>query len=59
MAGLRRWELLGRERLQDCKVFRVTRAMVRSPRSGETHPFYSIDADPWVNVVPVTAAPCP
>ena len=55
MAGLRRWELLGRESLQDCKVFKVTRAMVRSPRTGDAHPFYSIEADPWVNVVPVTA----
>ncbi len=55
MGGLRRWELLGQESLQDCKVFRVTRALVRSPRSGEAHPFYSIAADPWVNVVPVTA----
>lgn len=55
MAGLRRWELLGREPLQDCKVFRVTRALVRSPQSGDAHPFYSIEADPWVNVVPVTA----
>jgi 8-oxo-dGTP pyrophosphatase MutT (NUDIX family) len=55
VAGLRRWELLEREPLQDCKVFRVTRALVRSPESGEAHPFYSIEADPWVNVVPVTA----
>ena len=51
----RRWEVLGTEALHDCKVFRVRRALVRSPMSGDTHPFYSIDADPWVNVVPVTA----
>jgi 8-oxo-dGTP pyrophosphatase MutT (NUDIX family) len=55
VSSLRRWELLGRESLQDCKVFKVTRAMVRSPRTGDAHPFYSIEADPWVNVVPVTA----
>jgi ADP-ribose pyrophosphatase len=50
----RRWEILGTEPLQDCRVFRVTRSLVRSPSSGETHPFYSIEADHWVNVVPVT-----
>jgi 8-oxo-dGTP pyrophosphatase MutT (NUDIX family) len=27
---------------------------VRSPIGGAPHPFYSIEADPWVNVVPVT-----
>jgi 8-oxo-dGTP pyrophosphatase MutT (NUDIX family) len=50
----RPWELLDSEFLQDCKVFRVRRSLVRSPRSGETHPFYSIDAEHWVNVVPIT-----
>jgi len=50
----RRWEVLGTEPLQDCKVFRVTRSLVRSPSSGAAHPFYSIEASPWVNVVPVT-----
>jgi 8-oxo-dGTP pyrophosphatase MutT (NUDIX family) len=46
--------VLGTEALHDCKVFRVRRSLVRSPRSGDAHPFFSIDADPWVNVVPVT-----
>jgi len=50
----RRWEVLSTESLQDCKVFRVRRTIVRSPRSGDSHPFYSIDAEPWVNVVPLT-----
>lgn len=52
----RRWEILESEPLQDCKVFRVNRSLVRSPASGASHPFYSIDADPWVNVVPITPA---
>ena len=52
--GPRHWQVLGVERLQDCKVFRVNRALVRSPRGGEAHPFHTIEADPWVNVVPVT-----
>ena len=54
MRSPRRWEVLGTEALHDCKVFRVRRALVRSPSSGDAHPFYSIEADAWVNVVPVT-----
>jgi len=50
----RRWEVLSTESLQDCKVFRVSRTLVRSPLSGTAHPFYSIEAEHWVNVVPVT-----
>jgi 8-oxo-dGTP pyrophosphatase MutT (NUDIX family) len=50
----RPWQILRSEPLQDCKVFRVNRTLVRSPRGGEAHPFHTIEADPWVNVVPVT-----
>lgn len=49
------WELLGREPLQDCRVFRVERALTRSPRGAGTHPFYTIEADAWVNVVATTS----
>ena len=44
------------ENLHDCRVFRLARAPARSPHSGESHTFYRIDADDWVNVVPVTRA---
>lgn len=49
------WPLVASETLHDCAVFSVQRALVRSPRSGEAHPFFRIEADPWVNVVPRTA----
>jgi ADP-ribose diphosphatase len=48
------WEIVAREELQDCAVFRVERTLARSPRSGEVHPFYGIRAAEWVNVVAVT-----
>ena len=35
-------------------MFRVSRTLARSPRTGDVHPFYQINADDWVNVVPVT-----
>jgi 8-oxo-dGTP pyrophosphatase MutT (NUDIX family) len=49
------WEVLSSEVLHDCRVFRVARATVRSPHTRATHPFFTIDADAWVNVVPTTA----
>jgi len=50
------WEVVSREELQDCAVFRVSRSLARSPRTGNVHPFYGIDAASWVNVVALTAA---
>lgn len=55
MALPRPWERLETEHLQDCRVFRVARELARSPRTGMAHTFYRIDADDWVNIVPVTA----
>jgi ADP-ribose pyrophosphatase len=49
-----RWSVVQTEKLQRCKVFEVSRALSRSPRTGEVHAFYRIDADEWVNVVALT-----
>ncbi len=56
MSVPRPWELIETEDLQDCRVFRVTRSLARSPHTGREHSFYRIDADDWVNIVPLTAA---
>ena len=53
-AGPPVWAVVGTERLQSCRVFDVSRAVSRSPRTGALHPFYRIDADAWVNVVTLT-----
>jgi len=47
---------VGSEKLQHCAVFEVSRVMTRSPETGKLHPFYRIDADPWVNVIALTPA---
>ena len=52
----RAWTVVETHEVQDCRVFRVQRIQARSPRDGVAHPFWRIDADPWVNVVPVTDA---
>jgi 8-oxo-dGTP pyrophosphatase MutT (NUDIX family) len=50
------WEVVASEEIQNCAVFRVRRDHARSPRTGRIHPFYGIEADAWVNVVPVTSS---
>ncbi len=54
MSQPRRWTVVETESLQDCTVFHVHRTMARSPTTGDVHPFYQIQAEDWVNVVPVT-----
>lgn len=56
MGEPRDWAIVSSEHLQDCAVFRVVRNQARSPRSGRLHPFYCIEAAPWVNVVALTDA---
>lgn len=48
------WDELEEERLQDCRVFQVSRSRVRSPKDGRVHDFFRIDASDWVHVVPIT-----
>jgi 8-oxo-dGTP pyrophosphatase MutT (NUDIX family) len=54
MPSPRPWPVVETQPLQDCAVFRVSRTLARSPRTGDVHPFYQIGADDWVNVVPTT-----
>lgn len=48
------WTVLASEKLQECRVFDVYRTTARSPRTGDAHAFYRIEADDWVNVVALT-----
>ncbi len=50
----RAWEIVGREPVADCEVFRVERVRARSPRNGRSYDRYVLDVPDWVNVVPFT-----
>lgn len=52
----RSWRVLSDDHLQHCKVFDVHRAMMESPSTGDSHPFYRIESPAWVNVVALTEA---
>jgi len=54
MPSPRPWILVRSEPLQDCGIFRLSRTLARSPRTGDVHPFHQIRAGDWVNVIPVT-----
>ena len=54
MSGPRPWTRLETQLLQDCRIFRVSRTLARSPTTGREHPFHRIDSPDWVNIVPIT-----
>ena len=55
MRGPKPWQILGVQKIQDCRVFSVHRMDARSPRTGDDHHFFGIDSSDWVNVLPITA----
>jgi len=56
MSRVKRWSIVRRQQIADCRVFGVERAWSRSPMDGGEHDFYRILSADWVQVVPVTAA---
>lgn len=48
------WTKLDSELLRDFRIFRARRDTRRSPRTGEAHSFYVLEAADWVNIIPVT-----
>jgi ADP-ribose pyrophosphatase len=48
------WKKTGSKKLADYRVYGVRSDTKVSPRTGESHDFYIIEAVNWVNVIPVT-----
>lgn len=48
------WDKLDSTSQDDYRVFEVRRDRSRSPMTGQAHDFYIIDANDWVNVIPLT-----
>ncbi len=48
------WEILESTVLHETSVFTLEREVCRHPRTGVVHPFYVIDVDDWVNILPLT-----
>jgi GxxExxY protein len=48
------WEKLHSEYLGDFRIFRIRTDSSRSPRTGNVHHFFVLEAPDWVNVIPLT-----
>jgi 8-oxo-dGTP pyrophosphatase MutT (NUDIX family) len=48
------WEKLKSFKRGDYRVFRVREDIARSPESGSEHSFFVVEANDWMNVIPVT-----
>jgi ADP-ribose pyrophosphatase len=51
---IKEWEILDSRIDKDYKVFQIQTKQARSPRTAKVGTFYTIDADDWVNVIPLT-----
>lgn len=49
------WRRVKSEPVADCRVFQVRRDLALNPRSGSEHSFYCIEADDWINIIPLTS----
>ncbi|GAB5519620.1 MAG: NUDIX hydrolase [Rhodothermales bacterium] len=54
MSELQPWMRTGSRPIADCRVFTVRADDRVSPRTGQQHTFFVIEADDWVNIIPVT-----
>jgi ADP-ribose pyrophosphatase len=48
------WKKIGTKKLADYRVYGVRSDTKVSPRTGQSHEFYIIEAVNWVNVIPIT-----
>lgn len=48
------WPVIGTKRLADYRIFTIRSDLKRSPRTGQEHDFYVIEAVDWVNVIALT-----
>ncbi|MCZ7669778.1 MAG: NUDIX hydrolase [Chloroflexi bacterium] len=48
------WQKLSREALADYRIFTVRQDRRRSPRTGQEHSFYVLEAPDWINIIPIT-----
>ena len=54
--SIKPWKRKKVKQIADCRVFKVCESASLSPSTAKEHPFFFIESDDWVNVVPVTPA---
>lgn len=48
------WQIKSSEIIADCRIFKVRKDVVVSPRTGQPHDMFVLDQPNWVNVIPLT-----
>ena len=48
------WQIQSSEILADCRIFKVRKDVVISPRTGQPHDMFVLEQPNWVNVIPLT-----
>ncbi len=49
------WQIQSSEILVDCRIFKVRKDVVVSPRTGQPHDMFVLEQPNWVNVIPLTS----
>jgi 8-oxo-dGTP pyrophosphatase MutT (NUDIX family) len=49
-----KWEKLDSKPVTSNRIFRLRQDTSRSPRTGDTHRFFVIESEDWINVIPIT-----
>jgi 8-oxo-dGTP pyrophosphatase MutT (NUDIX family) len=51
---VKHWEKLSTEPLADYRIFNMRQDTRQSPRTGNEHRFYVLEAPDWINIIPIT-----
>ncbi len=49
------WRVKSSETVADCRIFKVRKDVVFSPRTGEVHDMFVLEQPNWVNIIPLTS----
>jgi 8-oxo-dGTP pyrophosphatase MutT (NUDIX family) len=49
------WRIKSSEIIADCRIFKVRKDVVVSPRTGQPHDMFVLEQPNWVNVIPLTS----
>ena len=52
---LQPWRVKSSETVADCRIFKVRKDVVLSPRTGEAHDMFVLEQPNWVNIIPLTS----
>lgn len=49
-----KWQKISSHPLGHYRIFQLRQDISRSPRTGQEHPFFILEAPDWINIIPIT-----